>query len=89
MAVNRGTVKRWAKELDSLNEWLRYDDKDEKVTRIYCALCSEHQERLKDMRNYSPAFVNGVVGTALKKDNVRKHTTSEMHRKACNIEREP
>ena len=27
--------------------------KEEKVTRIYCALYSQHQERLKGMRNYT------------------------------------
>ena len=29
--------------------------------------------RLKATRNYSPAFIDGLVGSALKKDNVAKH----------------
>ena len=35
------------------------------------------------------SFVKGIVGTALKKDNVRKHTASDMHHNACDVERRP
>ena len=87
MSVNLGTVQRWGRELDSLNEWLRYDVKEGKVTRIFCALCTKHEERLRVLRNYSVSFVQGILGTSLKKDNVSKHSNSDMHRKACDLER--
>lgn len=89
MSVNLGTVQRWGRERDSLNEWLRYDVKEGKVTRIFCSLCTKHQERLRGLRNYSVSFVQGILGTALKKDNVSKHSNSDMHRKACDLERRP
>ena len=41
------------------------------------------------MHIYSSSFVQGIVGTALKKDNVSKHSNSDMHGKACNLERRP
>ena len=59
------------------------------MTRIFCALCSKHQDRLRAVRNFSSAFVDGITETALKKDNVCKHQRSDMHGKAVNMEREP
>eukprot|EP00731_Ephydatia_muelleri_P028874 Em0020g518a len=53
---------------------------------IFCALCAKHVDRLKAIRNYSPAFINGLVGSALKKDNVAKHKKFDMHGKAVNME---
>ena len=44
MSVNLATVQRWAKEIDCLKEWLRYDVNDGKVTRILCALCRKHKD---------------------------------------------
>ena len=82
-------MQRWCKEIDSLSEWFRYDEKDGKVTRIFCALCAKHQGKLGGLRNFSLAFVQGVVGTALKKDNVSKHSKTDMHAKAYNLERRP
>ena len=81
MFVNQGTVQQWGKELDSLNEWLRYDIKEGKVTRIFCALCTKHQEKLHALRNYIVSFVQGIAGTSSKKDNVSEHRNSDMH--AC------
>ena len=59
------------------------------MTRIFCALCSKHQDRLRAVRNFSSAFVDGITETALKKDNVCKHQRSDMRGKAVNIERQP
>ena len=68
VSVNLATVQCWGKEIDPLNEWLRYDSIDGNVIRIFCALCSKHQERLRCLRTYNSSFVQGIVGTALKKD---------------------
>ena len=73
MPVNLSTVQKWIKNVDSRGEWLRYDESGGKVTRILCALCSKHQDRLRAMRNFSSAFIDGITETALKKDNVCKH----------------
>ena len=89
MPVNLSTVQKWIKDVDSLGEWLRYDESGGKVTRIFYALCSKHQDRLRAVRNFSSAFVDGITETALKKDNVCKHQRSDMHRKAVNMERQP
>ncbi len=68
MSVNLSTVKKWILELDSVGEWLRHDESGGKVSRIICALCSEHKERLHALRNFSSSFIDGITGTALKKD---------------------
>ena len=44
----------------------------------------EHQTRKVLLQ----PFVH-IAGTALKKDNVQKHSNSEMHHKASDIERRP
>lgn len=48
MSISEVTVQRWAQELDSYDEWIRYDTKYKMVTRIYCV---------------SSAFVEGICGT--------------------------
>ena len=59
------------------------------VTRVYCELCSKHSDKLKSLCNFSPAFVGGVTGSALKKDNVVKHSKSDMHTRAVSMSRKP
>ena len=88
MSVNLSTVQKWIQDVDSLGEWLRYVESRGKVTRIFCVLCTKHQGRLRSVRNFSAAFVDGITGTALKKDNVNKHRKSDMHTKAVNLERQ-
>ena len=90
MAVNLSTVSKWKKELNVLGEWLHYDEATEgKVNRIRCLLCSKHEDRLRSMRNYSTAFVHGITGRALKKDNVVKHLKSDKHKRAVSLEPQP
>ena len=55
--VRLQTVKNWAKEVDIVGEWLRYDETSGFVTRVHCELCAKHADRLKSLRNYSPSFV--------------------------------
>ena len=88
-SVSLSTVQNWEKDVDSLREWLRYDQSGGKVTRIFCELCHKHRDRLREIRNFNSAFIDGVTGSALKKDNVAKHKKSDMHSKAVNMERMP
>ena len=46
MLANLTTVQQWSKELDRLGEWLRWDESGGKVSRIFCALCTKHVDRL-------------------------------------------
>ena len=87
--VSLSTVQNWEKDVDSLREWLRYDQCGGKVTRIFCELFHKHKDRLRAIRNFNSAFIDGVTGSALKKDNVAKHKKSDMHSKAANMERMP
>ena len=50
-------------------------------------LCSLHEENLHGMCNFSSAFIQGIIGSALKKDNVTKHGMSDMHYRAASLER--
>jgi len=87
MSVNLTTMKKWIQGLDSLGEWLRYDESGGNVTRIFCALChTKHKERLHEIRNFSSSCIGGVSDTALKKDGAKKHQGSDMHAKAVNLE---
>ena len=75
--------------LESLREWLRYDQSGGKVTRLFCELCHKHRDRLRAIRDFNSAFIDVVTGSALKKDNVAKHKKSDLHSKAVNMERMP
>ena len=87
-SVSLSTVQNWEKDVDSLREWLRYDQSGGKVTQIFCELCHKHRDRLRAIRDFNSAFIDGVTGSALKKD-VAKHKKSDMHSKAVNMERMP
>ena len=89
MPVNLSTVQNWIKDVDSLGEWLRYDEANGKVTQIFSTLCTKHEGRLRGARNFIDSFVSGICNTALTKDNVKKHHKSDQHAKAVDIERKP
>ena len=93
MAMLRvSTVKQWASMMNpTSNYWLRYnvDMKTDRVTTVYCQVCREQKEKLKALRNFNLAFITGISGSALKKDNVVKHSKSDMHCKAINIWKKP
>ena len=61
------------------------------VDRIRCLLCL-NEDRLRAIRNYSTgAFVHGITGSVLEKqkDNVVKHSKSDIHKKVVSLERRP
>jgi hypothetical protein len=44
-------------------------------------------ERLKCKKKFNASFITGISGASIKKDNVLKHTKSDMHLTAVNIEK--
>ena len=80
-AVGLVTVKSWTRELDPNRKWLRYDTQMVKgkdtMTKITCEVCQTHQSRLRALRNFSRAFIDGIINGAIKKDTVVKHAKSE------------
>ncbi|KAJ8279852.1 hypothetical protein COCON_G00069180 [Conger conger] len=89
MMLRLETVKRWLLELQSGQDWLQCVVGVDRcfVVAIKCALCSKHKAKLEGLRNFSPAFINGIEGNSLKKDNVKKHFQSEMHQKASALDK--
>ena len=87
MSVRVGTFDKWVLDVDVEKKWLACEKTvtSAGVTLIFCKLCKEHSSSLRGLRNYSKSFVDGVTGTALKKDNVVKHSQSDMHAKALGI----
>lgn len=84
--IKRATVIKWIEDLDPRKSWIKYEESGKTVTSISCEVCARHVQRLKGLRNFSQSFIQGVSGTALKKDNILKHSKSEMHRTAVNID---
>ena len=84
-----GTVDRWKKQLNVETEWLKYEAQEGKVVKIYCVLCTKHETKIRALRNYSKSFIDGIGGSALKKDNVVKHARSDQHMRAISLEKRP
>ncbi|XP_014344302.1 zinc finger protein 862-like [Latimeria chalumnae] len=90
MTVKAATVQNWIKDLDPNGLWIKYEtDYSGNVKCVMCKLCQKHKEQIKMKRNFSAAFVLGITGSALKKDNVMKHCRSDMHRAAVYFEIRP
>ena len=50
----------------------------EKLPEFFCELCHKHRDRLRVIRNFNSAFIDGVTGSALKKDSVAKHKKKHL-----------
>ena len=73
-------------EVDVERNWLRSEKATgAAVTLIFCQLCRQHESSLRGLRNFSRSFVDEISGTALKKDNVVKHSKSDMHSKVVGM----
>jgi len=57
------------------------------VTKMKCALCLKFEDTIKYCRNFNKAMIVGV--TTVKKDVVKKHLHSEMHKKAMGLNSHP
>ena len=77
--VSASAASRWVLELDVKKQWLNYSEEAGYVTKINCTLCSKYQDKLKYLKNFSTAMITGITGSSIKKDNVKKHATSDAH----------
>jgi len=66
--ISEKRFQSWLKTLDPNGIWIRDEIFDKSAVRIWCVLCTKHRERLRSFRNFSDAFVNGITGSALKRD---------------------
>jgi len=66
--ISEKTFQSWLKTLDPNGIWIRDEIINKSAVRIWCVLCAKHRERLRSFRNFSDAFVNGITGSALKRD---------------------
>ena len=65
--ISEKTFQSLLKTLDPNGIWIRDEIFDKSAVR-WCILCAKHRERLRSFRNFSYAFVNGITGSALKRD---------------------
>ena len=82
--VSAKMVEKWIAENDkalSRSTWLKYDKADrEYVATMKCSVCIEFQDKLRDMCNYSNAFIGGSKN--LRASSFKDHTASDMHARA-------
>ena len=60
--VTPATVQKWKSEMAvySLSEWLTYSIHiNGKVQDMKCTVCAKYEEQIKDMPNFSNAFIKG------------------------------
>jgi len=66
--------------------WLRFNKCDSNanhVSSLCCSVCQEFDDRLRGMRNYSPAFVIGASN--LRSSNFKDHVKTDMYAKAMSL----
>jgi hypothetical protein len=90
------TVNGWINDLDITKTWIETESDSKRgldgqliVMKIRCKICAEFRSRLKNVRNFSDAFINGITGSSLKRDNLSKHSTSVMHLHALRMKEQP
>ena len=94
--ISAKTVNGWINDLDITKTWIetetdsqRGSDGHPNVIKMRCKVCYEFRARLKNVRNFSTAFIDGISGASLKRDNVKKHSTSVMHLHAMRMHQQP
>jgi len=90
------TVNGWINDLDVTKTWIETEtegkhgaDGQPIVTKIQCKVCTEFAARLKNVRNFSTVFIDGISGASLKRDNVNKYSTSVKHLHAIRMREQP
>ena len=69
--ISEKTFQSWLKTLDPNGIWIRDEIIDKSavpISSIWYVLCAKHRKRVRLFRNFSDAFVNGITGSALKRD---------------------
>ena len=83
-SITAHTVEKWKRENDkNLNtaSWLTYKMADrDHVKSIACSVCTMFNYKLKSMRNYTPAFIDGSVN--FRTSSFKDHASSDMHARA-------
>ena len=87
--VSEKTFNVWKCTLDPNSTWIDAEIVENNAVRVWCSLCAKHVERLRGFRNFSDAFVNGIRGSALKRDSLAKHMGSAAHMRAEALESGP
>ena len=88
-AVRFSTAQKWQEEAD-FKTWLKIEASNGYLSKMWCSACKEHDSRIGGCRNFSRAFIDGVVEPgALKRDNANKHRKSEQHQRAVNMRADP
>ena len=83
-SITASTVERWKFENDrelQTSLWLKYEMADRvHVSTLSCSVCTQFQSKLKGMRNYNPAYIEG--SNNLRASSFKDHTASDMHSRA-------
>ena len=82
MTVKEKTANNWMRDVDPRGIWMRLTVENGEVKKVTCALCIKFEEEMRERRNFSAAFINGISGSAIKKDNIVKHKDSVQHQDA-------
>ena len=81
------TFSNWVCTLKA--SWLECEETAGRVTCIKCKLCIRHENKIKYLKNFNKAFIEGVRGSSIKKDQVVKHAGTESHRRAEGLDKDP
>jgi len=88
--ISARAVNGWINDMDVTKSWIetemdgqRGPDDYPSVIKIRCKVCSEFRARLKNMRNFSTAFIDGISGASLKRDNVKRCCADFHHASSC------
>ena len=78
------TVERWKFENDrelQTSVWLKYEMADRQhVSTLSCSVCTQFQSKLRGMRNFNPAYIEGSKN--IRASSFKEHAASDMHSRA-------
>ena len=64
--------------------WLTYEKVDRHhIALLQCSVCKRFEERIKNSRNFSPAFIDGTSN--LWTSSFKDHAKSDMHGRAMEL----
>ena len=75
------SVRKWEKEYNIKLVWVNLPGG--KVENIRCEVCEEYETQIMAFKNVSASWIEGSKNPT--SDAVKKHVTSEMHKRAANL----
>ena len=81
--ANLKTVQKWETELDCP---LEYDISGNDVIRLRCKTCKKWGKRIISVKRFSQTWVRPGTNS-IKKDAVKSHIKSAMHKNAVNLQK--